>query len=144
MPGQQVSAVKPRLILLQQGFTLHRFGADTRIPMPVLSLQFTFIIRSRDELSILVPDSVVLDSTRMETGWRGIMVDGPLEFEEIGVLAGLSLALAEAGIAILAMSSFETDYLFVKSEQLDRGITALAQAGYTCSTADTGETGQGV
>ena len=144
MPGQQVGKVKPRLILLQQGFTLHRFDADTRIPSPVLSLQFTFIVRSRDELSVLVPESVALDSSRMETGWRGMMVEGPLEFEEVGVLAGLSCALADAGIAILAMSSFETDYLFIKSGQLDRGISALAQAGYTCRTAVTGEAGKHV
>jgi len=131
MTREQTRGISHKMLeLMQERYVLHKFKPDESIPKQVLMVKLTVIIRSNDELSILAPVSVQLHSQNTESGWRGIRVVGPLDFNEIGILAGLSAVLAEQRIPILAVSSFETDYLFVKSEHIDQGIAALERAGY--------------
>ncbi len=66
----------------------------------------------------------------VETGWRCIGVKGPLPFDCVGVLAALSVPLAEAGIGIFVVSTFDTDYLLVKDHQLEFACAVLQQAGH--------------
>jgi hypothetical protein len=49
---------------------------------------------------------------------------------EIGVLAGLAAPLAEAKVSLLAISTFDTDYLLVSEKQLQAAIAALRSAGH--------------
>lgn len=55
---------------------------------------------------------------------------GPLDLSEVGILAGLSAPLAEAGVCLFALSTFDTDYLLVRSEDLQRARLALNRAGW--------------
>ena len=70
---------------------------------------------------------------RREDGFRCVEVEGPFEFDAVGVLASLAAPLARARIPILAVSTFDTDYLFVKQVHLDRAIDALTTAGHVVS-----------
>lgn len=121
---------KPKLTLLEEKFTLHRLPADARIPEAAMDGPFFSITRTPDELSIVVPEDVVLSGTRREAGWSCIKVLGPLDFVLIGILAGISKVLAEAGISLFVVSTFDTDYILVKQEACDRAIHALAATGY--------------
>jgi hypothetical protein len=47
-----------------------------------------------------------------------------------GVLASFLQPLAEAQISIFAVSTFDTDYVLIKRDQLDQALAALAAAGY--------------
>jgi len=68
---------------------------------------------------------------RCERGWRGLEVEGPLAFEEVGVLASLTGTLAKAGVSVFVVSSFETDIVLVKEEKLADARRALEEAGHT-------------
>jgi hypothetical protein len=57
-------------------------------------------------------------------------VEGPLDLSLIGILASLTTALAQAGINVFAISTFDTDYLLVKEERLEKAARALREAGY--------------
>jgi hypothetical protein len=61
------------------------------------------------------------------------MVKGPLDFNLVGIIAGLSGTLADAGVSIFALSTYDTDYIMVKQPDLDRALAALRQAGYSVS-----------
>ena len=61
------------------------------------------------------------------------MVKGPLDFNLVGIIAGLSGTLADAGVSIFALSTYDTDYIMVKQPDLDRALAALRQAGYPVS-----------
>ena len=65
-----------------------------------------------------------------EPGWRALQVDGPLDFMLTGVLASLALPLADAGISIFAISSYDTDYVLVKQDKLAGAIDTLRKAGH--------------
>lgn len=59
-----------------------------------------------------------------------LAVRGPLDFNIIGVLACLAVPLAAAGISIFAISTFDTDYVLVRHDDLDRAVRALREAGH--------------
>ena len=66
---------------------------------------------------------------RHEGDWRIIKVLGPLSFDLIGIMALISSALAEAGISVFAMATYDTDYVLVKADQLERALKALTRQG---------------
>ena len=66
-----------------------------------------------------------------EDGWRALRVAEPMNFGLTGVLAGISTVLAQAGISIFAVSTFDTDYILIKGENLGLAQSALEAGGYT-------------
>lgn len=121
---------KPKLTLLTESFTLHRLAADTPIPEVVLESPFFSVVRTPDELSLVVPEGLVLSGTRREPGWSCIKVLGPLDFGLTGILAGISTILAGEGISIFAVSTFDTDYIMMKKKVVLQAVKTLEKSGY--------------
>jgi hypothetical protein len=93
--------------------------------------EFVFFAKTDDELSLVCEtESVPQSALIREDGWRGFRVQGMLAFSETGVLSALSSLLAEHSISIFAVSTFNTDYIFTKSDAFDRAIAALSGVGY--------------
>jgi uncharacterized protein len=82
------------------------------------------------ELTIVAPQDSVPDGVVAERGWRALEVAGPLDLTMTGVMGALSGVLAEAGIALFAVSSYDTDVLLVRADALDRAVSALRAAGH--------------
>ena len=95
--------------------------------------EFFSVTRTRDELSIIIANARAPREAKCERDWRLLMVKGPLDFNLVGIIAGLSGTLAEAGVSIFALSTYDTDYVLVKQPDLDRALAALRQAGYPVS-----------
>ena len=92
---------------------------------------FFFIGRTDEEISLVCPTAEAPARTlAREDGWRGFRIRGTLDFSLVGILSRLSAVLAEAGIGIFAVSTYNTDYILVKEKDLDRALAALAAAGY--------------
>jgi hypothetical protein len=83
------------------------------------------VTRTPDELSVVCPQASVPEGVERERGWCVLKLEGPFEFSEVGVLASVTAPLAEAGVGIFAVSTFDTDYVLVKEEQLDPAVAAL-------------------
>jgi len=121
------------LTLLNDTYTIHRLSPQVKIPATALDSPFFAITRTDNELSIVVPERVEIKSAQSEPGWACFKVDGPLEFSQTGILAGLASTLADARVSIFAVSTFDTDYLFVKREQVEVVKEALKSADYLLS-----------
>lgn len=90
---------------------------------------FHFLSRTDRELSLVCPTKdAPADCEAREDGWRGFRVDGVLEFSLVGILSRLTGALAAAGVPAFAVSTYDTDYLFVKEKDYDRARAALSEA----------------
>ena len=87
------------------------------------------ITASADELSVVCAEGRAPEGVRREGGWRALKVAGPLDFALTGVLSGVAGPLAEAGVSIFAVSTFDTDYVLVKEERLGAAVAALRAAG---------------
>jgi hypothetical protein len=118
------------LTLLEQTFTLHRLKPDAEIPASALHSPFFAIMCTDNETSLVLPDSVEIESDKSDAGWACFKVAGPLEFNLVGILAGIASTLAEAKVPIFALSTFDTDYILVKREQVEVAKEALRIAGY--------------
>lgn len=96
-----------------------------------LSRDFYFAGRTDEELSLVCDTADVPEHTLgREDGWRAFRIRGVLDFSLTGVLSGISGILADNGIGIFAVSTFNTDYILVKEEDLGRALRALAEEGY--------------
>ena len=103
---------------------------DPHAPLPAWAFHedatFWSITRTPDEMSLVCDqDSVPPSVERVEPGWRAIQVQGPIPFDETGVLAGLATPLAEAGIPLFALSTHDTDLVLVKQRDLERALAVL-------------------
>jgi len=119
------------LTLLRERFAVCRLAPDVATPSWAAGDNFYSITRTAEELSVVVEESRVPAGVRSQPGWRVLQVRGPFAFSEIGVLASLTGPLAMKKVSLFAISTFDTDYLFVFEEQLADAIAALEQAGHT-------------
>ena len=90
-----------------------------------------FIGKTDEELSLVCKtESTPAETTERDDGWRGFRIQGVLDFSLIGILSEISGVLARNKIGIFAVSTYNTDYILVKSENLERAVAALSEAGY--------------
>lgn len=100
--------------------------------MPIPAGEFVFFSRTDHENSLVCPsDAISFPTLDREDGWCGMRIVGTLDFSLIGILAKISAVLAKAGVGIFAVSTFDTDYIFIKEENRAKAQTALTTAGYT-------------
>lgn len=85
------------------------------------------VTATAEELSIVCPAGLVPEDIRAERDWRTFKVEGPLDFALVGILAKLSGALADAGVSVFALSTYDTDYLLVRADKLEVATAALAR-----------------
>ena len=118
---------KLSLSVLPDQLAVCRLNADAHIPVWALNpAVLTSITRTRDVLSIVCPQANVPAGIQTETGWKALKVEGPLDFSLTGILASLANPLAEAKISIFAISTFDTDYVLVKEENLAAAVKILS------------------
>ena len=96
-----------------------------------LGAPFVFTGATDGEKSLVCPTALVpANAIARSDGWRAFRVAGTLDFSLVGILAGLSKTLADAGIGIFAISTFDTDYILTKAEDFDRALVALRTEGH--------------
>lgn len=96
------------------------------------NVPWLFVGKTDAELSVVCLTADVPHATlAREDGWRALRVAESMDFGLTGVMAGISTVLAQAGISIFAVSTFDTDYILVKAENLGLAQTALEAGGYT-------------
>ena len=112
-------------------FAVCRLPATEPVPAWAGSAVFSSVTRTADELSVMCPAAQVPPGTQAERDWRLLKVAGLLDFAMVGVLASITAPLAQAGISLLAVATFDTDYVLVKAERLDEALRVLEAAGHT-------------
>ena len=121
------------LKLLKQLFSVCKLADASSID---LDRPFCFVGKTDEELSLVCETaSVPANTIAREDGWRGFRIQGVLDFSMVGVLAQISSLLAQNGISIFAISTYNTDYLFTKEENFHRAVALLAGAGYAVEEA---------
>ena len=126
-PGKQLRLLDVELAVwrVAPGASIPRSILEPERPLPFLS-----VTRLPTELSIIAPSALAPPTSGVERGWRALVMVGPLDFSLIGVLKEALDPLASEGLSVMALSTFETDCILVRQDDLDRAADALTRAGY--------------
>jgi hypothetical protein len=119
-----------RLIALEGRFAVCKLPAEAIIPSWAFAGSFYSVTKTADELSIVCDQGAVPENVTCERGWRCLRVAGAMPFSMVGVLASLTAPVAEAGIGVFALSTFDTDYLLVKEDNFAAALDALRRGGH--------------
>lgn len=116
------------LRVLTERLSICRLGSTDGLD---LGKDLYFIGKTKDEVSLVCPEEDVPSSaTERVDGWRALMIVGPLDLSLIGILSRITTILADNGIGIFAVSTFDTDYILVREENLERAKDSLRAKGY--------------
>lgn len=118
------------LEVLPQLLSICRFPPDSPIPDGVCESDFYSVTRTPNELSVITATDCAPPDCEKEGGWRAIRVGVVLDFILTGVITSIASPLAEAGISILPISTYETDYYVLRETDLRRAIEILRKSGH--------------
>ena len=124
------------LEILPGAYVICRLNSEEPIPK-WLRGELVSVTRTPDELSVVCPAEGVPHDVQRESGWRCLRVIGKLDFSLVGVIAGITTVLADAGLSVLTLSTFDTDYFLVREKDLTRAAHALGEAGMKTEGIDT-------
>lgn len=119
-----------RLSVLPGNFSVCRLALDSELQMWFLGQPFFGLLRSGDQLTVVCGEENVPEQVEHEAGWSTLKVEGVFDFAATGVLESVLKPLADAAISIFALSTFETDYVLIKTERLSAAIKALQDSGH--------------
>jgi uncharacterized protein len=119
-----------RVSVLEERLAVCRLDPPAEIPVWAMGAPFFSATRTSDELSIVCPEEHVPPGITCECGWRALRFDGPFEFGLVGVLASVAVPLAECEVSILAIATYDTDYVLVEESQLDLATQVLRERGH--------------
>jgi len=120
-----------RLKPLAGSYAISRLAPSTQIPAWADGGGFVSISRSEDELSVVCQEDRVPSGVRTDGGWSAFKLEGPFAFDETGILLSVIEPLSANGIGIFAVSTFDTDYLLVKTADAPRARALLGAAGHS-------------
>jgi hypothetical protein len=115
---------------LSATFAICRLAPNAPVPAAIVDRPFVSITRTAEELSIVCPVNQAPQSAKCELPWICFKLEGPFSFSLTGVLASVIDPLAQSGIPIFAISTFDTDYLLVKEEFAESALKTLQAAGH--------------
>ena len=121
-------------------FAACRLPADAPLPGWAQGSRFCSVTRTDDELSVLCEAERVPSGVTIERGWRLLQVVGPLPFDAVGIMVAFVSPLAQAGVPVLTLATYDTDYVLVPGAKLSMALMALQRAGHhLADTPDSGE-----
>lgn len=116
--------------LFKDKYGVCRLAKTESIPKWSQDSDFFSITKTSDELSIVCLEDSIPSDIKCERDWRILKIEGPLDFSLIGILASISTILAQKGISIFAISTYDTDYILVKNKDIDKAVESLIQERY--------------
>lgn len=121
---------KLKIRLLQGIYAVCQISNREKVPSWVEEKGFFSVTKTEDEISVVMLQDKISKEIKAEKDWRILKVEGTLEFSLIDILAKISSVLAENQISIFVISTFNTDYILVKEEKIEKAMAVLSQEGY--------------
>ena len=81
-------------------------------------------------MSLVCPENLAAKSEKHSPDWKCLKVAGPLNFKLTGILAGITAVMVKERISVFLISTFDTDYILIKKQNLTNEVSALERARY--------------
>ena len=116
--------------ILKDFYSVYQFDSDYKLDNIFQNNKFFSITRTKDELSVVAKENSLNDYKKTETGWKILKIKGLLDFSLTGIISKISSVLSDANISVFVISTFNTDYVMVKNETLEKAVEVLRGNGY--------------
>ena len=128
----------PDITVRKESLGIYRLPADAALLPELHDEPMVFISRTDEELSIVCSETLARSSgviaaapeSGISTPWTCLQVAGPIDFSVVGLMAKISNVLAAAQVSLFALSTFDTDYVLVRSGDMDKARQALVEGGF--------------
>jgi hypothetical protein len=120
----------PVLAVLEGRVAITRLPPTAPVPTWLSAGPIVSATRTATELSVICGEACIPAEVQAERGWRVLAVAGPLDFGLTGILSSIANPLADAKVSLFAVSTYDSDYVLVRDEDLDRAVGALRAAGH--------------
>jgi hypothetical protein len=111
-------------------YSIVKLPPEAIIPQWALESAFFSITKTSDELSVAAESACVPKGMDADEGWRALKIDGVLDFSLTGIISSISSLLAENNVSVFVVSTYNTDYILIKKENLYKAVRALKASGY--------------
>jgi len=129
-PGETRAICQLTFTVLEDDYSIHRLPPGSDVPAMPRETVFSSITRTDEEVTVVCSSAIDLKAEHTEPGWSVLKVIGPLDFSLTGILAGISRVLSDVEISLFALSTWDTDYILIKSCDREAAIKALTGAGH--------------
>ena len=119
-----------KLSLLKESYSICTLPNTAPIPDWASKESLASITRTDKELTIVCKQDIIPSELQSDRNWRCFRIDGSFDLNQIGVISSISSPLADAGISIYVISTYDTDYFLVKDNNLDQTISTLSDIGH--------------
>jgi hypothetical protein len=126
-----MTVVRLTLAVLDNLHTVCRLASEADIPHWLPTTGLVSVTRTAEELSIVCQSDAVPETVEAERDFHALKIEGPLDFSLTGILLAVAAPLANADISIFALSTYDTDYVLVRKNDLDIAVHVLQMAGHT-------------
>ncbi len=122
-----MAAAKLKLSVLPWELAICRLEKGVKIPAWATERpSFVSITITNEELSIVCDGGSIPPDVPASRGWRAFKVEGPLDLSMTGLISSMTGPLAASGISVFSVSTYDTDYLLIKSEMFDEAVRILS------------------
>jgi len=123
------------IIVLAGKLSIQKYSHTDDIPSSAYKSEFYSITKTIDEISIVTEQTNTdSESASSSIGWRILKIAGQLDFSLVGIIAAITDILSNAEIPVFVISTFNTDYILIKEENLANAIGVLNADGYSILT----------
>jgi hypothetical protein len=119
-----------QLSLLKDKYGICTLPNTAPIPDWALTQSLASITRTEKELTIVCRLEILPSQYQSGLNWRCFKIDGSFDLNQIGVISSISSPLADAGISIYVISTYDTDYFLIKEQNLEKTISVLSNSGH--------------
>lgn len=130
LPGNFAKFMSQRFSLLTGRFAICRLSPQAGLPPEPAGATFWSVTRTPEEVSIVCDEHLAPRCDSVERVWRGLKIQGPIDFDLPGVLKSLVSPLADLELGVFVVSTYDTDYVFIKEIDIEKAIRALVAAGH--------------
>ena len=127
-----------KLALLADAYAICGLPATEPVPGWASATPLHAIVRTPKELTVVCRQDAIPASCPCDRNWRCLRVYGSFDLDQVGVISSLSLPLAEAGISIFVISSYDTDYIMIREPRVEEAVSILTDCGHRVTPADGG------
>jgi len=117
--------------ILDSLYAIYRFDTNAQLPDWIYQSEFYSVTKTRDEISVVTSQQIIeTHDVKSSNNWRILKIIGPLDFSLVGIIADIAGILKREQISIFTISTYDTDYIHVKENNLEKAVKALKERGH--------------